>query len=145
MVRKKDKTPKPKRDCSITFRLTNDEFKLFKMKANAMFNSNVSKMIIYSVGLLNQDRLETKYNIIKHYSDSYQQLMTELKRHGTNINQVAHQLNAAMIQYNDSPPAGYVKNFINQTLHPILVIHLRFLDFICRVHDKKLVDVMKTK
>lgn len=110
-----------------------------------MFNSNVSKMIIYSVGLLNQDRLETKYNIIKHYSDSYQQLMTELKRHGANINQVAHQLNAAMIQYNDSPPAGYVKNFIDQTLHPILVIHLRFLDFISRVHDKKLVDVMKTK
>ena len=99
MKAKKTKQPMPIRTCRVTIRLTETDRAMFKEKANASFNGNISKLIFTSVSLYKNDRMKSKYATAQRFADLYDQLLPELKKGGTNLNQVAHQLNAAMLQY----------------------------------------------
>jgi len=139
------KTKQPNRSCRVTLRLTEADRVMFKEKANASFNGNISKMIFSAVSLYKDDRMQSKYAMAQKYSDLYEQLIPELKKGGTNLNQVAHQLNAAMLQYKGEPPANYLKSYLDKRLNPVLILYARLLLTLERAHGKIVNNLVKAK
>ena len=145
MNAKKTKQPGPRRVCRVTLRLTENEHSMFKKKAGESFNGNVSRMIVNAVVLFKNDRLASKYSMAKRFSDLYNELLPELKKSGTNLNQVAHQLNAAMLQYMGQPPTDKIRVYLDKRLDPVLLAHAKLLVMLKTAHDKVLNDVVKEK
>ena len=145
---KTSKKPKAKRilrDCRRTFRATAEDAAMIKSKANKMFGGNQSRLIIYAVSLLDEDRLVKKYDMIQKLTDSYNHCAQELKKSGTNINQVTKQLNMVMLQFQNKPTANFVKNYVSQSLQPIMDTHENLLEMITLFFQKMMTKVMKTK
>ena len=145
MKAKKKKQPMPKRSCRVTLRLTETDRAMFKEKADDSFNGNISKMIFNAVSIFKNDRLKSKYAMARRFADLYDQLIPELKKGGTHINQVAHQLNAAMLQYMGEPPADWIKQYLDKRLNPVLTFYANLLLKLAKAHDKVLNDLVKAK
>ena len=131
--------------CRVTLRLTEADRAMFKEKADESFNGNISKMIFSAVSLYKNDRLQSKYAMAQKYADLYNELLPELKKSGTNLNQVAHQLNAAMLQYMGQPPTDKIRVYLDKRLDPVLLAHAKLLVMLKTAHDKVLNDVVKGK
>ena len=74
MKAKKAKQPMPIRTCRVTIRLTEADRTMFKEKANASFNGNISKLIFTAVSLYKNDRMKSKYATAQRFADLYDQL-----------------------------------------------------------------------
>lgn len=145
---KPSKKPKAKRilrDCRHTFRATAEDAAMIKSKANKMFGGNQSRLIIYAVSLLDEDRLVKKYDEIHKFADSYNHCAQELKKSGININQVAKQLNIAMLEFQNKPTSNFIKNYVSQTLQPIMDTHENLLETITLFFQKMMTKMMRTK
>lgn len=145
MKAKKTKQPMPIRTCRVTIRLTETDRAMFKEKANASFNGNISKLIFTSVSLYKNDRMKSKYATAQRFADLYDQLLPELKKGGTNLNQVAHQLNAAMLQYMGEPPADWIRQYLDKRLNTVLTYYAGLLWRLGKAHDKIVNDLVKAK
>ena len=145
MKAKKKKQPMPIRTCRVTIRLTEADRTMFKEKANASFNGNISKLIFTAVSLYKNDRMKSKYATAQRFADLYDQLLPELKKGGTNLNQVAHQLNAAMLQYMGEPPADWIRQYLDKRLNTVLTYYAGLLWRLGKAHDKIVNDLVKAK
>ncbi len=145
MKAKKTKQPKTNRSCRVTLRLTETDRTMFKKKADDSFNGNISKLIFSAVSLYKNDRLKSKFAMANRFSNLYDQLVPELKKSGTNLNQVAHQLNAAMQQYMGRPPADQIKVYLDKKLTPVLIMHGNLILKLSTAHEKILNDLIKAK
>ena len=145
MKAKKKKQPMPIRTCRVTIRLTEADRTMFKDKANASFNGNISKLIFTAVSLYKNDRMKSKYATAQRFADLYDQLLPELKKGGTNLNQVAHQLNAAMLQYMGEPPADWIRQYLDKRLNTVLTYYAGLLWRLGKAHDKIVNDLVKAK
>jgi hypothetical protein len=122
------KTTKPtkktrNRTMRVDLRLTKSEKTMFLKKANNAFDGNVTQMVVYAVSMLNENRLGQKLKLIGKFSESCNSILVEFKKSGTNLNQVAHQVNALMGNYEGKPQYAVVKNCLDNHLLPCIKLH----------------------
>ena len=96
-----------RRDKKIHLRVTTDEYNTLK-EASRIYNKKVSTMLLESIfSKLPQKILMTSEHLI--------QLMSEIKRIGNNINQVAKKINSGDVPPTKSVDAAVTE--INKILH----------------------------
>ena len=111
------------RNKRMHLRLTMAEKELFQKKASRAFRGNATQMVVYAVGMLDEDRLKKKFKLISRFSESCNRILVELRKSGNNINQVAHQMNAMMKVYEGKPQYAPVKDCLDGLVYPILNNH----------------------
>ena len=141
-TRKKDKINRIYR---VTVRLTADDRTMFWKKAKSMFGGKISRLIVYAVSHLKEDRLTDKYEKVGELSNVYKELSNELKKSGTNLNQAVKQLNVAMQQYGNRPPAAILRRIAEETVEPAVELQYDLMETLNLAYKKLLNDIMETK
>ncbi len=145
MRTKTEKKTKLKRIYRVTVRLTADELTMFRQKAKKMFGGKISRLIVYAVSLLNENHLADKYEKVSELSSVYNELTFELKKSGANLNQAVKQLNVAMQQYGNHPPASILRRIAEETVEPAVELQADLMDTLQEAYKKLLTDIMKAK
>lgn len=145
MKTKTEKKTKPKRIYRVTVRLTTDDLTMFRQKAKKMFGGKISRLIVYAVSLLNENHLVDKYEKVNELSSVYNELSFELKKSGTNLNQAVKQLNVAMLQYGNRPPAAILRRIAEETVEPAVELQVDLMETLFDAYKKLLADIMKAK
>ena len=107
----------------MNLRLSRTEKEMFQNKASRAFHGNMTQMVAYAVKMLNENRLDQKFKLISLFSESCNKILFELKKSGTNINQIAHQLNALMKEYDGRPECAMVKRCLDSLVSPGIKRH----------------------
>lgn len=145
MKTKTEKKTKLKRVYRVTVRLTTDDLTMFRQKAKKMFGGKISRLIVYAVSLLNENHLVDKYEKVNELSSVYNELSFELKKSGTNLNQAVKQLNVAMLQYGNRPPAAILRRIAEETVEPAVELQADLMETLFDAYKKLLTDIMKAK
>lgn len=104
---------KSNRNLTCKFRLTEEEFEVFKKKA-AAYNS-MAAMIRFAVNVLDNDASKSKIEWLNEYSTLLRQYDTQFSHAVGNLNQVVKRANTLAISRN------LTFSFFEKTLYPEIV------------------------